>query len=395
MSGIEAQIQRAEKLFADGKAEQAQTILQSILKAHPNHATALNDLGVIAFHERKFEKAAQYLSRAVQVEPKAEESNANLLATFQAQERYLDALLFGVAARLRLRESEPVGAVFESILGLLVEKVIEVVEISDFVATPRFEMNALHQKQIENALRRISRNEKYPQHDPRLHLAMVLLLFFDKKYAEARNAAAELASRHPTGWHQLLLVRMHLLLGEVYEAFAALRTVDESNAPIALLSQLKQEAVLKRARPEVARRYHHIVLEFKDLPKDLHAVMFIIQSIRALLPSGRLALCSPDPRAAVLAQSPLVSEVRETAADVQADILLHYRREDDSAKQTGLEQEGRYVTYVMVRRKAEPEAQVVPVLLSAFGEAPRESVQKYQQWRQSRRYRPIRLIIED
>ncbi|WP_304198213.1 lipopolysaccharide assembly protein LapB [Flavobacterium alvei] len=60
---------KAEKLFKEGKYEQAQPIFESFLKENPSHLKTLEYLGDIAGHQKSWDKAIVYYKKLKQLKP--------------------------------------------------------------------------------------------------------------------------------------------------------------------------------------------------------------------------------------------------------------------------------------------------------------------------------------
>jgi tetratricopeptide (TPR) repeat protein len=60
---------KAEKLFKEGKYEQAQPILESFLKQNPSNLKTIEYLGDIAGHEKSWDKAIGYYQKLKQLKP--------------------------------------------------------------------------------------------------------------------------------------------------------------------------------------------------------------------------------------------------------------------------------------------------------------------------------------
>jgi tetratricopeptide (TPR) repeat protein len=60
---------KAEKLFDAGKFEQAQPILESLLKENPSHLKTIEYLGDIAGHQKSWDKALVYYKKLKQLNP--------------------------------------------------------------------------------------------------------------------------------------------------------------------------------------------------------------------------------------------------------------------------------------------------------------------------------------
>jgi tetratricopeptide (TPR) repeat protein len=60
---------KGEKLFKEGKYEQAQPIFESFLKENPNHLKTIEYLGDIAGHQKSWDKAIVYYKKLKQLKP--------------------------------------------------------------------------------------------------------------------------------------------------------------------------------------------------------------------------------------------------------------------------------------------------------------------------------------
>ena len=60
---------KGEKLFKEGKYEQAQPIFESFLKENPNHLKTIEYLGDIAGHDKSWDKAIVYYKKLKQLKP--------------------------------------------------------------------------------------------------------------------------------------------------------------------------------------------------------------------------------------------------------------------------------------------------------------------------------------
>jgi tetratricopeptide (TPR) repeat protein len=60
---------KGEKLFKEGKYEQAQPIFESFLKENPNHLKTIEYLGDIAGHAKSWDKAIVYYKKLKQLKP--------------------------------------------------------------------------------------------------------------------------------------------------------------------------------------------------------------------------------------------------------------------------------------------------------------------------------------
>ena len=70
--------------YQRGKHDEARMLCRQILSAQPDHFDALQLLGVLEIDGPRLEEAAQFLQRAVKVQPSSAEAFANLgLASFK------------------------------------------------------------------------------------------------------------------------------------------------------------------------------------------------------------------------------------------------------------------------------------------------------------------------
>ncbi len=58
-----------ETLYAEGKIEEAEKCFLSIVENHPDSKEAYNNLGVIAFQNDDKEKAIDYFTRSLEIDP--------------------------------------------------------------------------------------------------------------------------------------------------------------------------------------------------------------------------------------------------------------------------------------------------------------------------------------
>ena len=65
----QADFDRAEKLFREGKYNQAQPIFESFLKTNPSHLKTIEYLGDIAGHNKSWDKAIVYYKKLKQLSP--------------------------------------------------------------------------------------------------------------------------------------------------------------------------------------------------------------------------------------------------------------------------------------------------------------------------------------
>jgi tetratricopeptide (TPR) repeat protein len=65
------QLERAEQLRREGKLDRAQKICESLLRAHPDYMAALHTIGLIYADKKNYERALDYLVRAVMLNPRS------------------------------------------------------------------------------------------------------------------------------------------------------------------------------------------------------------------------------------------------------------------------------------------------------------------------------------
>jgi Flp pilus assembly protein TadD len=63
------EVERAEALYLDGKADEARNCLQAVLNDDASNTEALNDLGVICFQQGQLDEAWGYFEKAFQADP--------------------------------------------------------------------------------------------------------------------------------------------------------------------------------------------------------------------------------------------------------------------------------------------------------------------------------------
>src|SRR5262249_14903816 len=85
-----AELQRAYD--AQGDIEKARRHLQNAIDIAPNFTEALNNLGTIYYHDRKFDEAAELFERAVRANPNSYPAQVNLAGALISLGDYLRAL---------------------------------------------------------------------------------------------------------------------------------------------------------------------------------------------------------------------------------------------------------------------------------------------------------------
>ena len=61
-------LSEGERLFQEGKIEDAKVIFQNLLQTTPDNSEILNNLGVIAFSEKNLQEAEKYFVRALEAD---------------------------------------------------------------------------------------------------------------------------------------------------------------------------------------------------------------------------------------------------------------------------------------------------------------------------------------
>ena len=83
MKTIPEALEIAVQLQRQGNLSQAEQIYRQSLQQQPNHATALNLLGLIAFQVGKYEIAIENISKAIQANPSSSDFYNNLGVVFK------------------------------------------------------------------------------------------------------------------------------------------------------------------------------------------------------------------------------------------------------------------------------------------------------------------------
>ena len=99
------QLERAEQLRREGKLDRAQKICDSLLRAHPDYMAALHTLGLIYADKKNYERALDYLVRAVMLNPRSW-STLTLLSTIylELDAREMAAQTLELARAIRPRD---------------------------------------------------------------------------------------------------------------------------------------------------------------------------------------------------------------------------------------------------------------------------------------------------
>jgi protein O-GlcNAc transferase len=90
---LEAQWQSGLAFLQQGRLAEAERIFGEILQRAPNHFGALNLLGMIACQNRAYERAVQFISKAISVNPNVAQAYYNRGIALQALQRFNEALV--------------------------------------------------------------------------------------------------------------------------------------------------------------------------------------------------------------------------------------------------------------------------------------------------------------
>jgi Flp pilus assembly protein TadD len=75
----------SQQLIGKGLRDEAIAVLERLVKVNPDHALALNDLGVLYFHQGQRETALTLLERSVQLDRGNATARKNLDILYQAR----------------------------------------------------------------------------------------------------------------------------------------------------------------------------------------------------------------------------------------------------------------------------------------------------------------------
>ena len=76
--------ERSQQSIGSGRRDEAIAILERLIGINPEHALALNDLGVLYFHKGQKETALMLLERSVQIDSRNATAQKNLAAIYQS-----------------------------------------------------------------------------------------------------------------------------------------------------------------------------------------------------------------------------------------------------------------------------------------------------------------------
>lgn len=82
---VDADVQQAEKIYADGNLELAEGMMNAVLKKDPEHPQALYRLGTISFKKGDVERAAVLFEKSLKSDPRNAKAQFNL-ATIRLQQ---------------------------------------------------------------------------------------------------------------------------------------------------------------------------------------------------------------------------------------------------------------------------------------------------------------------
>ncbi len=88
---VEDKKRHAEALFAEGKIEEAESLLLGLLESDPSLAEVLNNLGVISHVQGRTQEAEDYFTRALAVHDDDLDAALNLAALYQESRRWAGA----------------------------------------------------------------------------------------------------------------------------------------------------------------------------------------------------------------------------------------------------------------------------------------------------------------
>ncbi|UCG66827.1 MAG: hypothetical protein JSW12_07430, partial [Deltaproteobacteria bacterium] len=97
------EIEKGERLFAEGKIEEAEKCFLEILNQDSQNKEVYNDLGVIAYQRQDFEQATNYLVRSLEIDPFYKDAVINLSNVL----RTLNQLHEGVSFLEKITERYP------------------------------------------------------------------------------------------------------------------------------------------------------------------------------------------------------------------------------------------------------------------------------------------------
>ena len=85
-------LSEGEKYFFSGDMRRAKECFEKISDADRNHVEALNNLGVIAFKERRSDAAVSYFQKAAELDPRHPDVALNMGKCLQSERKYKSAV---------------------------------------------------------------------------------------------------------------------------------------------------------------------------------------------------------------------------------------------------------------------------------------------------------------
>ena len=85
VSNVEALYRQAVSFFKDGNLQKAKDIYKEILEQDPGHIESLNDMGVMALHDGRYEDAVNFFKKAVRLKPNFVNPYYNLACAYSLQ----------------------------------------------------------------------------------------------------------------------------------------------------------------------------------------------------------------------------------------------------------------------------------------------------------------------
>jgi len=87
-------LSEGERLFQEGKIEDAKVIFQNLLQTTPDNSEILNNLGVIAFSEKNLQEAEKYFLRALEADNNFPDAYLNLSNLYSINGQFIQASMF-------------------------------------------------------------------------------------------------------------------------------------------------------------------------------------------------------------------------------------------------------------------------------------------------------------
>lgn len=87
-------LSEGERLFQEGKVEDAKVIFHNLLQITPDHPETLNNLGVIAFSEKNLQEAEKYFLRALEADNNFPDAYLNLSNLYSINGQFVQASMF-------------------------------------------------------------------------------------------------------------------------------------------------------------------------------------------------------------------------------------------------------------------------------------------------------------